>query len=105
MENSANLMPMNIELFSSECFLCQKTEQMIREVMGPKCSLRVYNMAHGEGKEESLKYQVRAVPTIVANGQKMFEGVPPFNELVECSREHGCRGRLLDQIVELKSFG
>ena len=28
-------------------------------------------------------------------GLRMFEGVPEYGELVKCSLEHGCKGRLL----------
>jgi hypothetical protein len=86
---------MNIELFSANCSLCYETEQQLRRVMGPKCTLRVYDLARGEGVEEAKKYSIRAVPTIVGNGKKMFEGVPAFEELLACSLEHGCKGRLL----------
>lgn len=88
-------MPMNIELFASGCYFCITAEKMIRKVMGPKCTLKVYNLAKGEGKEEVKKYKIIAVPTIVGNGQKMFEGVPEYSELVKCSLEHGCKGHLL----------
>ncbi len=88
-------MAMNIELFVSGCYLCNSTEKMIREVMGPKCTLRIYHLAKGEGKREAEKYKVRTIPTIVGNEQKMFEGVPEYDELVKCSIEHGCKGRLL----------
>ncbi len=88
-------MAMNIELFVSSCYLCNTTEKMIMGVMGPKCTLRMYNLAKGEGKREAEKYKVRTIPTIIGNGQKMFEGVPGYDELVKCSLEHGCKGRLL----------
>ncbi len=88
-------MPMNIELFVSGCHLCTKTEDMIKKVMGPKCSLKIYNLARGQGTKEAEKYKVRTIPTIVGNGRKMFEGVPEFSELVQCSLEHGCKGHLL----------
>lgn len=88
-------MAMNIELFVSGCYLCNTTEEMIREVMGHKCTLKIYNLAKGEGKQEAEKYEVRTIPTIVGNGQKMFEGVPEYGELMKCSLEHGCKGRLL----------
>lgn len=88
-------MAMNIELFGSGCNLCNTTEEMVRKVMGPKCTLKIYNLAKGEGKKEIKKYGIRAVPTIVGNGQKMFEGVPKLDELVQCSLEHGCKGHLL----------
>ncbi len=88
-------MPMNIELFVSGCHLCIKTEGMIREVMGTKCSLKVYNLAKGHGMKEAEKYGIRTIPTIVGNGRKMFEGVPKYEELLQCSLEHGCKGHLL----------
>lgn len=88
-------MAMNIELFASGCYLCKTTEEMIRKVMGPKCTLRIYNLAKGEGKKEAEKYKIRTVPTIVGNGQKMFEGIPAYDELVKCSLEHGCKGKFL----------
>lgn len=96
-------MPMHIKLFASDCYLCNTTEEMIRRVMGPECTLRIYNLAKEEGKQESEKYGVRAVPTIVGNEQKMFEGVPELEELVKCSLEHGCRGRLLREKQEVQN--
>lgn len=87
---------MDIELFVSGCHLCTKTEDMVRKVMGAKCSLRIYDLAKSQGMKEAKKYNVRTIPTIVGNGRKMFEGVPKFGELVQCSIEHGCKGHLLD---------
>lgn len=88
-------MPMHIELFTSGCHLCDRTEEMIKEVMGPKCTLKLYNLAKGEGLKAARKYNIITVPTVVGNGTKMFEGVPDHAELVQCSLEHGCRGHLL----------
>lgn len=88
-------MPMDIELFVSNCHLCQKTEEMVRSVKGSECSLRIYNLAKGQGKKEAKKHGIRTVPTIVGNGRKMFECVPDYKELVQCSLEHGCKGHLL----------
>jgi len=72
---------MNIDVFSAGCYLCENAVQMVKKVIGPQCSLRIYDLTKGEGIEEAKKYGVRAVPTIVGNGRKMFEGVPEFAEL------------------------
>lgn len=89
-------MPMDIEAFSAGCPLCEATVRMVKRVMGPECTLRIYDLAKGDGTEEARKYGVRTVPTIVGNGRRMFEGVPEFDKLIACSLEHGCKGRLLE---------
>lgn len=88
-------MAMDIKLFVSNCYLCESTKRMVKKIIGPKCSLRIYNLAEKKGQPEAKKYKIRTVPTIVGNGQKMFEGVPEYEELVKCSLEHGCQSRLL----------
>ncbi len=88
-------MAMNIELFAGNCYLCGNTEKMIRKVMGPKCRLRIYSLAEEQNKKKAEKYNIKAVPTIIGNGRKMFEGMPEYDELVKCSIEHGCKGHLL----------
>lgn len=94
-------MPMDIKLFVSGCYLCKTTEEMIRKVMGPECTLKVYNLAKRDGEREAGKYGIRTIPTIVGNERKMFEGVPELDELVKCSLEHGCRGHLLKETKEV----
>jgi len=89
-------MPMNIEVFTAGCHLCENTVEMVKRIIGLQCTLRIYDLAKGEGIEEARKYGVRAVPTIVGNGHRMFEGTPEFAELIACSLEHGCKGRLLE---------
>lgn len=86
---------MNIKLFVSNCYLCDTTKKMVKGVMGPKCSLEIYDLADARGQSEAKKYSIRTVPTIVGKGKKMFEGVPAEEELVKCSLEHGCQGQLL----------
>ncbi len=88
-------MPMDIEIFTGGCHLCEETVSMVKSVMGPMCSLRIYNLVKNEGREMAENYGVTAVPTIIGNGQKMFEGKPKHSELLQCSMEHGCKGRLL----------
>lgn len=88
-------MAMNIELFAGNCYLCGNTEKMIKKVMGPKCILRTYRLAEGKNRQKAEKYGIRAVPTIIGSGRKMFEGMPEYDELVKCSLEHGCKGQLL----------
>src|SRR3989338_4849855 len=63
-------MAMNIELFAGNCYLCSDTEKMIRKVIGQKCTLRTYNLAEGKNRQRAEKYGIRALPTIVGNGQK-----------------------------------
>ncbi len=87
---------MNIELFAGNCHLCNDTEEMIRKVMEPKCKLTIYNLAEKWNRRKAEKYDIKAVPTIIGNGRKMFEGIPKYNELVKCSLEHGCKGHLLE---------
>ena len=77
--------------------MCEKTINMVKGVIGPKCSLRIYNLSEPTEQitELARKYEIRTVPTIVGNGRKMFEGIPDKEELIKCSLEHGCKGRLL----------
>jgi len=44
---------MDIELFVSGCRLCKETENMVRKVMGPRCTLKIYDLSKGVGREEA----------------------------------------------------
>ena len=69
-----------VEVFVANCPLCEETLKIVREAICPECSIKVYNLYE---KCEDLtcvkkaeEYGVRAVPTIVVDGQTKIEGKP-----------------------------
>ncbi len=76
-----------IEVFITGCPLCQETIEIIKKAMCPKCTLRVYNVLENpQFIEKAKKYNIKALPAIVIDGKKWFEGVPEFREVKEILR-------------------
>lgn len=75
-----------IEVFTAGCPLCVETVKILMEAMCPKCTLKEYNVSE---KCEDLtcmrkveEYGIRAIPTVVVDGQVRIEGKPTL-ELVK----------------------
>ena len=71
-------MPHRIEVFSSNCPLCNKVVDEIEAGRCAGCQLIVYNLA--ENLELARSYGVRVVPTVIIDGEVKIEGQPdiPF---------------------------
>ncbi|MFQ5711924.1 MAG: thioredoxin family protein [Candidatus Geothermarchaeales archaeon] len=72
-----------IEVFTSGCPLCVETMEVVKKAKCPKCTLTEYNIL--ERREDltcigkAQKYGIRAVPTIVIDGQVKIEGKPALD--------------------------
>ena len=71
-----------IEVFVSGCPLCREAVDIVRAAMCPECRLEVYNILEKpEYMKKARQYGIRAVPAIVIDGEKRFEGVPSLEEV------------------------
>lgn len=65
----------NIEVFSAGCPLCQDTLKLVRDaVAGCGCEVIERRCTGSECCAEAKQYGVRTMPTVVVNGQIVFEG-------------------------------
>ncbi len=62
-----------IEVFTAGCPLCAETVQRVRNAVA-QCGCQVITRA--PDSPEAQQYGIRAVPTIVVDGQVLFTGVP-----------------------------
>jgi len=62
-----------VEVFTSECYLCEDTVKLVKELACPSCEVVVYNLADPcESKEcldKAKEYGISAVPTVVVDGK------------------------------------
>lgn len=71
-----------IEVFVTSCPLCREALDIVRKAMCPECVLKVYNVLEKPHyMEKARSYGVRALPAIVIDGEKAFEGVPSLEEV------------------------
>jgi hypothetical protein len=72
----------NVEVFTSGCYLCDETLQLVKELACPNCDVTVYDLSNPcetkECIEKSKTYGINSVPTVVVD-----------EKIVECCR----RGR------------
>ena len=63
----------NVEVFTSGCYLCDETVQMVKELACPSCDVTVYNLSNlcetKECIEKSKAYGINSVPTVVVDGK------------------------------------
>lgn len=74
---------MQLELFSGECKLCERTEVIVRSI-APDIPLQVHRSSEcvdGSCCRLAESYGVRAVPTLVADGKIIYVGLPEADEL------------------------
>lgn len=64
-----------IEVFTAGCPLCNETLQLVKEaVSGCGCEVTERRCSGDECCDEAKQYKVRAVPTVVVDGEIVFEG-------------------------------
>lgn len=64
-----------IEVFSAGCPLCHETLELVKNaVSGCGCEVIERRCTGAECCAEAKQYGVRTMPTVVVNGQIMFEG-------------------------------
>lgn len=64
-----------IEVFSAGCPLCEETLKLVNEsVTSCGCQVIERRCPEGELCAEANQYGVQAMPTVVVNGQIVFEG-------------------------------
>ena len=63
----------SVEVFTSGCFLCEETVNLVNELACPHCEVKIYNLAKPcESKEcidKAKAYGVTSVPTVVVDGK------------------------------------
>jgi small redox-active disulfide protein 1 len=75
-----------IKLFtSSTCPACPKAKEVVERIVKEDKDVIVmeFQVNTDEGMKEALKYNVRAVPTLVLNDRYMIVGVPSYERLRE----------------------
>ncbi len=64
-----------IEVFSAGCPLCEDTLRLVRgAVSACGCEVVERRCSGSECREEAKRYGIRAMPTVVVDGQVVFEG-------------------------------
>jgi len=64
-----------IEVFSAGCPLCDETLKLVKDSVGAcGCEVIERRCAETECCAEANQYGVRTMPTVVVNGQIVFEG-------------------------------
>ncbi len=77
---------MRVELFRADCKLCDRMEGMIRSILPSGVDLvvhRAQDYRDGSCCRRAEAYGVRAVPTLVVDGQVVQVGLPDETRLVE----------------------
>lgn len=75
---------MKVELFSADCRLCQRAEVMLKQRF-PQVNWVVHRAVEcrdGSCCALAEQYEVRAVPSLVIDGQVVLVGLPDPQELV-----------------------
>ena len=69
-----------IEIFSSGCPLCLDAINIVELGKCAGCEMIVYNINELDKdlRKKIVKYRIKAVPTIVIDGEIKVEGVPDF---------------------------
>jgi glutaredoxin len=68
-------MKRSIEVFSAGCPLCHDTLELVRNaVAGCGCEVTERRCTGTECGTEAKQYGVKTMPTVVVNGQIVFEG-------------------------------
>lgn len=64
-----------IEVFTAGCPLCEDTLRLVREAVAAcGCEVVERRCTETECCDEAKRYGVRAMPTVVVDGQLVFEG-------------------------------
>ncbi len=76
-----------IEVFVTGCPLCHEAIEIVKKAMCPECILKVYNvLVNPRYMEKMRRYHVKALPTIIIDGKRRFEGVPELEEIKNALR-------------------
>ena len=63
----------NVEVFTSGCYLCDETVEMVKELACPNCNVTVYDLSNPCESKECIKkskaYDINSVPTVVVDGK------------------------------------
>lgn len=74
-----------IEIFTSGCYLCRETVEIVEKAKCSECTLTEYNLAEKCESEICLarakKYGIKATPTIVVDGRIAIEGKPTVEKV------------------------
>lgn len=64
-----------IEVFTAGCPLCNETVKLVKDVISScGCEVVERRCTGNECCDEAKRYDVRAMPTVVVDGQIVFEG-------------------------------
>lgn len=64
-----------IELFTAGCPVCQETAKLVREAVGEcGCEVVERRCEGDECCEPAKRYGIRTLPTVVVDGNTVFEG-------------------------------
>jgi glutaredoxin len=64
-----------IEVFTAGCPLCNETLELVRRAVAAcGCEVIEHRCSGTECCDEAKRYGVRAMPTVVVDGQILFEG-------------------------------
>lgn len=75
----------NIEIFTSGCYLCRETVEIVEKAKCGDCRMMEYNLSERCETEICLakakKYGIKATPTIVVDGRIAIEGKPTVEKV------------------------
>ena len=64
-----------IEIFTAGCPLCEQTLKLVKKAVSAcGCEVIEWRFSGQEGREPAKRHGVRAVPTVVVDGEIVFEG-------------------------------
>lgn len=76
-----------IEIFTSGCYLCMETVEIVEKAKCSDCRMTEYNLSERCKTEICLakakKYGIKATPTIVVDGRIAIEGKPTVEKVKE----------------------
>lgn len=79
---------MNIEFFSTECRLCDRTLGLLMQIF-PGLQITVHRQSEcvdGSCCALAEKYGVRAVPSLVIDGKVVMVGLPGEQEIIDLAK-------------------
>ena len=63
----------NVEVFTSGCYLCEETVNLVNELACPSCEVSIFNLADPcelkDCIDKAEEYGVTSVPTVVIGGK------------------------------------
>ena len=74
-------MPHLVEVYIAGCKLCEKTIEIIKELVCPECEIKIYNVVENPEYLEKTSIQIKAVPTIIIDGKHVITGLPDKEDL------------------------